>query len=269
MARAPFNLNRLLLVYAGLSTLGAIALFASTGAGDVTQFAPLFPGAIAALLLLFWHPRWLYLVSGILVAAFPLVVLFVFGAYEALVHPGSGIEGYSLLLLLVAAILGLLGGIWGFVQSRKGTAPPASALLRAPQGVAASLVVALALGLLVSSMWAGADDKALAESPADFVVPETTVKLVAKNVQYDPRDVQIPVGKLVALHVENQDGVVHTFAYKLDGKVHEAILPAKTAKDIYFRFDQAQTIHFWCSPHSGGENDMDPGSMWGTLNVTG
>src|ERR1051325_2172849 len=133
MARAPLNLNRLLVAYAGLFTLGAIALFASTGTSNPAQFAPLLPGAIAALVLLFYHSRWMYLVGGILVAAFPILVLFVFGAYEAIIHPGSGMEGYSLLLLLVAAVLGLVGGIVGFAQSRRGTAPPASALLRAPQ----------------------------------------------------------------------------------------------------------------------------------------
>jgi plastocyanin len=268
MARAPFNLNRLLIVYAGLFTLGALALMASTGAAPAAQLVPFLPGALVALVLLFYHPRWMYLVAGILVAAFPLVVIFVFGAYEGIVHPGSGVEGYALILLLVAAVLGLIGGIAGFVQSRRGTAPPAGALLRAPQGVAASLAVAVALGLLLSSMWATADYKMLAEAPADFVLPESTVTLVAKDVKFDPRDVPIPAGKLVALRVDNQDAIVHTLAYNLDGKVREAILPAKTTTEILFRFDQPQTIHFWCSPHSGGEGDTSPGSMWGTLNVT-
>ena len=74
----------------------------------------------------------------------------------------------------------------------------------------------------------------------------------------------VPVGKLVALHVENDDAMVHTFTYHVDGQEHTTIIPAKSEMGIHFKFDAPTTIHYWCAPHGGGEKD-DGSGMVGTL----
>lgn len=268
---STWNLNRALIMLGALFTLlGLLTAFA----WDVKQVfgamgAPFLVGVVAALVLAFWARPWLYLVTGILLAAFPLVVLFVFGAYAGIVHPGSGPEGIGLLLLLLGALLGLLGGVMGFIQGRKNAQPPVAAYHTAWPGVIALILIALVAGLALSGAWAGRDYRQLASFPTSHVEsPEANATLFLSGTQFAPRDLALPVGKLVALKLDNRDKVTHTFSYTdAAGQEHTTVMPGRTVTTVYFKFDTPQTIHFWCAPHSGGHDDMDPASMWGTMTV--
>lgn len=261
----PWNVNRVLVLLGVASALLAIAAFASAG-GPVQQLVPLFPGIVAGLVLAAYAPAWMYLVAGIGVAAFPLVIIAVFGAYQAILHPGGGAENMAITLLALAVVLALVGGIAGFVQARARTAPPARDLLRAPQGVAAVALVGIVAGLLISSAWAGADLRRLSESPASIVVADETVVLRAKDFVFSPTEVALPAGKIVDLHIINEDAAVHTFSYSLDGKEREAVVLGSSETHVYLRLDEPQTIRFWCAPHSAGAAD-DGSGMVGTLVV--
>lgn len=265
--RAPFSLNRLLLLLAGVLQLVAIGIFVMVGGASVlAESAPLFVGPVAVLVVAFWAPRWMYLVAAFLVAAFPLVIMFVFGAYAAITHPGGGLESLSLTILLLSAIIGIIGGIAGFAQARR-TEPRPSQFLRSGQGVSAALVAALFVGLMVSSVWAGETLRDVTINSANAVEPEETVRLIAQSYLFSPRDVTISAGKVVALQIDNKDAVLHTFAYKLGGVLHESVLPPTSQVNFYFKLDAPKTIQFWCSPHSSGEGDAAEESMVGTLKV--
>ena len=261
----PWNVNRILVLAGAATCLAAVAIFVGAGA-PTEQVVPLLPGIVLGLVLAAYAPSWMYLVSGIGTAVFPLLVIGVFGAYEAILHPVSGIEGSAVTLLGLGAVLCLVGGVAGFTQARRKSAPHARDLLRAPQGLAGVLLAALTAGLLLSGAWATADSRLVATTPASLIVPDETIRLVTTGAAFAPKEVTIPLGKLVALHVENGDAMVHTFTYHADGVERTSVIPAKSEMDIHFRFDAPQTIHYWCAPHSGGAADDGTG-MVGTLVV--
>lgn len=263
-----WNLNRVLVVLAGAFALVAFAIFIGPAKGDLAQSSPVLLGTFAAVVLAFFAPAWMYLVAAILLALFPIVVLFVFGASGAITHPGSGLEGLALTFLLLSAALGLVGGIAGFVQARRGTAPPPSELGRAPQGVLAIAIFAFVAGLAVSSAWAESEVRDLATRPATSIAgTDATIRVTTDTHHFAPRNLTIPVGKLVDIHVTNHDPVVHTFSYVDGGVLHESVIPASSESDIYVKFDAARTIKFWCQPHSQGADDTEPNDMWGEMVV--
>lgn len=267
MAASSWNLNTLLTSLSSLSLLAGAYLLLGGDLSQAAQVAPLILGIVPALVLLAWQRPWLYLVAGILLPAFPLVVLFVFGAYNALLHPGSGTEATGMWLIFLGALLGILGGVGGFVQGRRGGHAPAGGILRARHGVVAFALVLLVLGSMATAQLAGADLRNVTERPAAHVEAEDTVRVVLTGYAFAPKEVRIPAGTLVNLQVENGDPAMHTFAYALDGVTYETPIPSGSVVTIPMKFDAPQQIHFWCSPHSGGPSDMGEDSMWGTLIV--
>ena len=264
----PWNVNRLLVLAGAACILIAIAIF--SGGSPAKMFSqdtiPLFPGVLVALVLLFWQRPWLYLLAGVLVALFPLVILFVFGAFEAILHPSSGLEGGSLTVLLLAAILALTGGIAGFVQGRRAAQPPVS--MAAPQAPFAIAVSGIVLGMVLVAGLAGSDVRALSTAPASNIVPDETMRVVLTGYAFAPRDIQLEQGKLYALELENGDASAHTFTYHAaDGTERNTVIPAHSTVTIHMRFTQPQTIHFWCAPHSMGAGDTSEDSMVGTMVV--
>lgn len=264
---SSWNVNRVVVLLGGLAALASLVVLLGPVGSPPQYSAPIALGVVAALVLAFYAPAWMYLVAAVLLALFPVLVLFAFGASAAITHPGSGLEAAALIPLALSGALGLWGGIVGFVQARRGNAPDAKLFWRTPQGFVAGAIVALFAGLLVSATWADASLGEIMRHPATNAVPDQTIHVTTDGRMFAPRNVTIPVGKLVALHVTNGDPVVHTFAYELDGVRHESVIPARSAVDVLFKFDAPRTIHFWCAPHSGGYADRDPASMWGDLVV--
>lgn len=268
MAASRWNLNTLLTSASAGALILSILMLVMQDPAMLMQSVPLLPGILAAVVLLFWQRPWFFLLSGFLLAAFPLVVLFVFGAYQGLLHPGAGAEGASLWLLLLAALLGLLGGIAGFVQGRRAAHAPAAHLLRAKHGITAFALAFVVVGALGTGALASADLRDMAERPAAHVeAPDDTVRVVLTGYTFAPKEIKIPAGKLVNLQVENGDAALHTFSYHLGGTLYQTPIPAGSTVTIPMKFETAQQIHVWCAPHSGGAEDMSEGSMWGTLVV--
>lgn len=266
--REPWNVNRLL-VLAGAACIPIALMLVSGGdAASVAspESAPLFVGVLAAIVLAFWQRAWLYLVAGILVAAFPLVITFVFGAYNAFLHPSSGLEGAGILFLVLGSALALTGGVAGFVQGRRAAQPPVT--LRAPQALFALLATFLVFGMSITSGLAGSDVRALVVAPATNVVPDESVRVVLTGYTFAPREIRLEQDKLYALALENGDPASHTFTYHdAAGVERNTLIPPHSTVVIHMLFDAPQTIHFWCAPHSMGEGDMSEDSMVGTIVV--
>lgn len=267
--RESWNVNRALVMAGALSLLVAILLFSG---GEVRhllspQWIPMVPGLVAAAVLAFWARPWLYLLAGILLALFPLVIIAVFGAWAVLAHPSAGNDYTGTMFLLAAIVLSLLGGIAGFVQGRKTSQPAFARTLHVPQGVAAVVAIAVLGGLVLGSAFATADVRAIVTSPASNVIADEVVELDAVDYVFAPREVVIPAGKVVALKVTNKDNAIHIFAYHLAGELRQTPLPAKSEVIILLRFDEPQSIHFWCAPHGGSPDDTSEDTMWGRLVV--
>lgn len=263
---SSWNLNRVIVMLGGLATALAVLVFVGLARSPPQEAAPLALGILGVVVLAFWAPAWMYLVAALLLAAFPILIIFVFGASAAITHPGSGLEGYGLTLLLLGALLGLVGGITGFIQARRNSAPGPKSF-GAPQGLVAIGIAALFLGLLVSSAWAGASLRDLSERPATHLASvDKTIHVTTDGHAWGPRTINLPLNQTVALHVTNGDPVVHTFTYRLEGALHDAFIPGQGTTDVILKFDKPQKIHFWCAPHSS-ETDTTETGMWGDLVV--
>lgn len=264
-----WTLNRLLVGFAGLLQLAGVFVDQVLAGGDPRSL-PFLVGPAAALVVLFWSPAWMFLVAAGLLAALPLFVLFGVGAAAAITHPGSGLEALALTLVAAGAALGIVGGVAGLLEARRGEARrPARDVARAPQGVLALAIAALFVGLIVSSAWAESEVRDISERPATMIAgANRTVRMVTDTHHFAPREVRIAVGELVDIHVANGDPVVHTFSYRYQGAMRESVIPAHGETDIWLRFDAPQTLKFWCQPHSEGEGDTNPDAMWGTLVVS-
>lgn len=261
---SSWNLNRVLVLLGAALTIVALGLMIGGAGAPVAEMAPFFLGPVAAVVLAFYAPRWMYLVAGILGSLFPLVVVFVFGAFNAIIHPGIGVEGAAVTLVLLAAIVSLLGGIMGFVQAKR-TPPAAADMTRAPQGVAAIALAALFIGVILANGWAGADHRLIATAPATLVDADRTLTLHTTGAAFAPRALELNAGELTAIHIVNGDPIAHTFTYHMDGVERTTLIPPESEMDIWFRVPAGTTIHFWCAPHSAGASDTSEDGMWGTL----
>lgn len=261
-----WNVNKILLMLATGSIVTAV-LSLGTDFIFSERWVPFLPGVIAVAVLAFWTRPWLYLVAGALTATFPLVILFVFGAHAALMHPGVGADFVATLLLALAAVLALMGGVAGFVQGRRGTQPPGHGFVASSQGLAALLVLSLVAGAVLSSGLASADLRTMVTHSASNAVPDHIVELEMVDFEFSPKQVVIPAGEIVALKVKNSDKAFHTFTYMLEGERREMPIPGNTEVTILLRFAEPQAIHFWCAPHAAGEHDVSENAMWGTLVV--
>lgn len=263
-----WNVDKLLLLAAAALMLVVVATNAILMPAFAPQLVPLLPGIVGAMVLLFWARPWLYLATGILLAAFPLIVIFVFGASGAITNPGGGFEGLTVTMMLFAAIFGLLGGILGFAHTRGGK-PGDTRGLASPTALAALVLAGALVGYAAANGWSTQQLQRANENPIAYAESvDEHVRLVASGVAWGPRNVTIPAGKLVSLDIENKDPVFHTFAYHLADGVHEIPLYPHETTSVLLKFDTAQTVHFWCAPHSGGQDDHDPASMQGDLIVS-
>lgn len=270
--QSTWNLNRALVIAGSICVLLALFAFGGWTVGGVAKIAPeaapAAPGFLFAILLAFYARPWVYLTAGILNAVLPLMVLLIFGGYTALIEPIAGFETQSILFLVLALVLSLVGGIAGFVQGRRGAQPHLRDALRTRHGLWSTLFVVLVAGMFVASSLASAAvrEQAAAGGGYDLVADEV-VTLSTENFQFAPRTLDIPAGKLVEIAITNKDTGGHTFTYVLGGKTYDHPLPGGATTKVLVRFDTPQSIPFWCKPHSNGEGDTAEDSMTGTMVV--
>lgn len=265
----PWNLNRALIVFGAALILLAFVWVVAPAPDNAGMAMPLAIGAVlGGAAIAFYAPAWMYLVAAFLVATFPLVVIFVFGAIAALEHPGGGYETGALILVLAGAVAALVGGIWGFAQARKGTAPRVGAAMGAPQGAFVGLIVALLVGMILSNALVSKDVRAAAESP-NWVIeaPDATASLHTTDFAFAPRDLKLAANTLTDITIRNDDAAFHTLSFRHGGMIHTTLIPAESELHLPLKFAVAGTIPFWCDPHSGGEGDTSAESMVGTFVV--
>lgn len=232
---------------------------------ELGMFVPALPGWLAAIVLLFYAPAWMYLVSGILVAAFPLLVLFVFGVATTLSDPLRGTEYGATVLLVLGLVLSLTGCVAGFMQGRKNAHTPLAGGLRTGKGIGALVVAAIVLGSLVTSSMAVSAMKAA--SGGSYDVEPDALELTAQDYSFSPKTLEVPAGKLVETAITNADSVGHTFTCHAGDRTVDTFLARGSTGKVLVRFDEPQTIHFWRKPHSAGAEDTEEDSMWGTIAV--
>jgi plastocyanin len=261
-ASAAWPLPRVLVVLALLTEVAAVLVFRN---GDVTQFAspeaiPFYPGLIATLLVLHRATPRRYLAAGITLAILPLLVLVAFGGLLELANPLAGASFQSVVLLVMALLLGTPAGVQGYRAGKAGkTLPAARAALGTRHGVFAVLAGAFLLGaVLVGAMASGAAVKSGSGGGYD-VTPAASRAVTAQDFAFSPAQVSIPAGQLTEIAATNKDGALHTFTYTVGGQTFSHDLTPGATTKFLVKLDAAGTVNYWCEPHKPG--------MSGTLAV--
>lgn len=227
---------------------------------EIVQFVP---SLLATLLLLIWGRPWTLLTAAILHSLFPLLVLFIFGAYQVLYAPETATDFGLLLNIVAALVIALTFGIRGFVQTRRGEP---QATLRdgwaSRTGVAAAILIALPLAAAVQAAYVPAG---LGSAGRD-VTPAATVDVALRDFKFDPMDIPVAVGTLTELRLANEDAAFHTFTYVRDGAEYGVDVPAGETATFLLKIDTAGSIRYWCKPHSSG-TDARGDEMFGALVV--
>jgi len=249
MARWTFD--KMLLVAA--NALALFAEFEHSGFAvnaDFLQTVPILAGGLLlTIVLIFYEPAWLYLVAGIGSAVLPLLVLSVFAGPQILTLSGSA-EYSGALALALAVVFALVGGIGGFLRARRGASWSPAQGLGAPTGVALVLLTVLALGMGLASALAHDNATSGGGGGVGVDVPHATVALTTKDIQFSPQSLDVPVGQLVEIDIDNQDNVDHTFTYAVNGTTYGHAVPAGVITKVILKFDQPGDVPFWCVPHS-------------------
>lgn len=238
---------------------GDFALFASQ------EVAPFYAGLAAVVLLLAFTRPWTYLLAGVLVAALPLMVLLLVGAWHGLLSPVSRGEFTSGLLMLASIALSLTGGIGGFRAARRGATPGVRAGFGSTAGRALTLAGVLLLGAALTGALAASNAATLVANPGHNLVAERTLALTTADFAFSPKTFEVEAGELTELVVTNEDGALHTFSYEKDGKRYDHTLLTGETR-ILLLFQEKGEFRFWCAPHSAGAADEGAG-MVGSFTV--
>jgi plastocyanin len=208
----------------------------------------LLPPLVALAVLALYDPPWMLLLTGILAAALPALVLVVFAPPTALLMADQGLAYVGGLAAALALVVGLVGGIGGFVRARRGERWGVAQGFGTSTGVTLLLATMLVLGMSLASLLAHANIPSGAAGGYD-IAPEATVSIVTSNLQFSPQEFNVPAGKLVEISVDNQDTDPHTFTYKVGGTTYDHPLPGGKVTKFLVRLDKGD-VPYWCIPHS-------------------
>ncbi len=248
-----------------LVILGGIALFTSGALVydpiiDPVVLVLLGPGVILTAILAWRSKPWLQLAASLFIATPALIVLLAFGEMDSLVNPfQGGVSDYLAIVALVLALaLAVPGGIAGYVQSRRGTAP---VLLRAGPRTAWALYLAAAVSLSGGAVLATAAAVSSAPLPGGGfdVEADDTVNVVIADHTF-PEELRVKAGVLTRLVVDNQDESHHTLSYERNGKVVHHLLPRGVTTSLLVLLKEEGSIRFWCEPHPDMEGTMIVGA---------
>ncbi len=231
---------------AAAALVGLAALFGYVQLVVFGGFIPVVTGFAAVALLL----------AGLVATGWrwtPLVATLTCGALLALMlGPGSGELLYILsrphdvalfaliVLLLTVLVMGTSAGIGATVQNYRHAASDR----RTPRGLGTGLI--FLAGLLVGTLAVAAAPQS---SDAGGVSSEALASLPAVTPEnFTPgKEIKVKAGELVALRLENSDGVGHTFDIDELG-VHAPMPNGKTGLAL-FRPTKPGTYTFYCVPH--------------------
>ncbi len=247
---SPRRISRRPLAALGKAAVGALvglaALFGYVQLVVFGGFIPVVAGFAAVALLL----------AGLIATGWrwtPLLATLACGALLALMlGPASGEILYILsrphdvslfaliVLLLPVLVIGVSAGIGATVQNYRYVASER----HAPRGLRTGLI--LLVGLLGGAIAVAAAPQS---SDAGGVSPEALASLPAVTPEnYMPgKEIKVKAGELVALRLENSDGVGHTFDIDELG-VHAPMPNGKTGLAL-FRPTKPGTYTFYCVPH--------------------
>lgn len=252
LARGTIVVALLLPVFALPAFLGPQILFVP----EVAPFLALFVALAIANAMT--RNRWVQLAGGLVAAAFA-ALNFAF-IYAELGRPDHYPVFFIGWLVVVGGAAGLVGGIAGFVDARRG-------LFGTPRwaGFGATLVL-LAAGFLVGTLVATAGMRfSETPAPADVALtPDATLDVGLADFAFAPEDVQIPANQIVLLRLSNTDPEPHTFTVDALG-IDVEVASGKTA-EVWLEAP-AGTYPVYCRPHSDVSGD-EPEGMVGTLTAS-
>ncbi len=247
---APRRMGRRPLAALGKVAAGALvglaALFGYVQLVVFGAFIPVVTGFAAVAVLL----------AGLVTMGWrwsPLVATLACGALLALMlGPASGEIFYILsrphdvglfaliVLLLPVLAIGAVAGIAATVQNYR----YAAADRRTPLGLRSGLL--LLLGLVAGAIAVAAAPQS---SDAGGVSPEALASLPAVTPEHfmPGKEIKVKAGELVALRLENSDGVGHTF--DIDELGVHAPMPNGKPGLALFRPTKPGTYTFYCVPH--------------------
>ena len=163
--------------------------------------------------------------------------------------------------ILLVAVSGLVASIAAIVAQRKGTAHPMARPHAGP--VAVLVVVGLILGFIIVGWEVHRAPTAGAGAVA--LTPDATLATKEQGDKFVPADLQVPLGKIVKITVENADSGGHNFHWDEIGLAADNAAGKST--DLWVQAKTAGTFQFYCSIHSAKGSDGKWAGMVGTVTV--
>ena len=192
-----------------------------------------------------------------LVAAVPGVVVLLFSGFYAvyaLGHPADAVSFVTTLVVLVAGMLVVLGGLTAWLEVRRGRPLWESS---GPAGLVVVAVVGSVAGACLTSLLAASSTSAgtaLSEPPA------TTISVTARDTKFLEAALAATTGEVLGIYVTNQDGYAH--AFDVDALGIHVPLPATSTTFVALKPTAAGALEFYCAVP--GHKDA---GMVGTITV--
>jgi plastocyanin len=198
--------------------------------------------------LAFFRPRpWVFAVGVVVNLAFlataaPFIL-------DTVAKPTSTDHQWSGMLLTAAGIGGLVSGVAGFRELRRGAG--ITRAFRAPLGDALAMLM---IGVLVGAVYVSVRGySALKETSGlgfengvTAAPTQPSLQLTAQNTAYVQTALQAHTGS-GAIYVTNQDSSEHTFDITVGGKHFSYPLPAKSTTGVVLNLSSAGRYTYYCA----------------------
>jgi nitrite reductase (NO-forming) len=192
-----------------------------------------------------------------LVAMLPGVLVLLFNGFYAayaLGHPADALTFVTTLVVLVAGMLVVLGGLTAWLEVRRGRP------LWEPRGRAGLVVVAVVAsvsGACLTSLLAATSTSA---GTALSQPPAATASVTAQDMRFLETALEAKTGEVLGIYVTNRDGYAH--AFDVDALGIHVPMPATSTTFVALKPTAAGDLEFYCAVP--GHKDA---GMVGTINV--
>ncbi len=192
-----------------------------------------------------------------LVAMVPGVLVLLFNGFYAayaLGHPADAVSFVTTLVVLVAGMLVVLGGLTACLEVRRGRPLWES---RGRAGLVVVAVVGSVTGACLTSLLAASSTSA---GTALSQPPATTISVTAKDTRFLETTLEARAGEVLGVYVTNQDGYAHAFDVDALG-IHIPV-PANSTTFVALKPTAPGALEFYCAVP--GHKDA---GMVGTISI--
>jgi hypothetical protein len=220
------------------------------GRGDPSLVGPLLllllPGFISTGLLL-WRPRHVYYLIAGLANSVLAIGAIPFGLFAFLANPLLGPLFVAAVLAVLALLLALPAGIFGYLRGQAGRADePLAHGIRSPQGLAAMAIVGLSLGAIAAGSLAyqSANLPPPMGNAAYDISRFANVSMLASGSHFSPRNFNVTAFVVTRISILNEDEAVHTFTYTNNGTRYSHDLAGLSVTRFFVLFYGPGTVPF-------------------------